>query len=654
MAGARYGEDLIAAMRDQLAHRGPDDAGLWLDPSGELGLGFRRLSIIDLSAAGHQPMLSADGRIALVMNGEVYNFATLRAELEAEAGPRAWRGHSDTEVFVEAIAFWGVEQAVRRANGMFALAAWDRAERTLWLARDRLGKKPLYYGWAGDSFVFGSELKALWQHPDFDFRIDTDALANFVQLGYVLGTRSIFARTAKLGNGYILRLDRRAALCREVPQSQPYWTLRDAAHQGLDAQISGKTASAEEFAALLRDAVALRMVADVPVGAFLSGGIDSSLVTALMAASSRDEVRSFSIGFKVTDWDEAGHARAVAAHLGTRHEETYVDGREAMSVVPELPLLTDEPFADDSMIPTLLLSRMARRRVTVALSGDGGDELFAGYEKYANADRWLARRRATPRFARSLAGEVVSRVGAPLAGRWGGRHAERRLHLLGGLLDDGRAEFFNEVIMSHTAKPGRYLTTPEAPCHPLASGAHNLERSTPIDRMLFMDIGTYLIDDILVKVDRASMASSLEVRCPLLDYRLVELSWRFPTGDKIRAGIGKLPLREVLYRYVPREIVERPKRGFGAPVQVWLRGELRGWAETLLSRAALGRHGLLDVETCRRVWENFADHGGNWHPMIWNLLMFQAWHEHMSAVAAMPRRIGQSTLLGTPRLAATA
>ena len=633
IADEQAAERLIADMRDRIVHRGPDDDGMWLDPARGVALGFRRLSIIDLSAAGHQPMLSEDGRYVVMMNGEIYNFAEIRAEIEAVCGPRTWRGHSDTEVLVEAVALWGFEPALHRTNGMFAVAAWDREERVLWLARDRLGKKPLYYGWAGDAFVFGSELKALWPHPEFDFRIDTDALANFMQLGYVPGARTIFSSISKLPNGQVLRLDARSAARREAPRPSAYWSLRSVADKGLDEQESGRgTATAEEFDALVRDAVALRMVADVPVGVFLSGGIDSSLVTALMAADSPDEVRSFSVGFGVKGWDEAGHAKAVAKHLRTRHEETYVGPQEVLAVLDDLPAIYDEPFADDSMIPTALLCRMARRRVTVALSGDGGDELFAGYDRYVDAERWFIRRRAMPRLARSLAGELVTHVAQPFADRWSDRKIGRRLQLLGLLLDGEPVERFNEALMSHTSDPGGFLTAPGAPRHPLTDGPHSLGRSTAIDRMLFMDAGSYLIDDILVKVDRASMAASLEVRCPLLDHRLVELSWRFRTCAKTRDGVGKLPLRNVLHRYVPRVLVERPKRGFGAPVGVWLRNELRDWGEALMSPQALSRHGLLNVEACRRVWEEFTLHGGSWNPLIWNLLMFQAWHEWMMKV----------------------
>lgn len=622
---------LIGHMRDHLLHRGPDDDGAWLDCAGGLALGFRRLSILDLSPAGHQPMLSGDGRYVIVMNGEVYNFAAIRTEIETVRGPLPWRGHCDTEVLLEAIALWGVQAALCRVNGMFALAVWDRHDRVLWLARDRIGKKPLYYGWAGESFIFGSELKALRPHPRFDARVSPDALSEFLQLGYVLGPHSIFSAISKLPGGHLLRLDRRAAARCETPAPSAYWSLRDVALAGLDAQASGRPACEEELEETIRDAVACRMVADVPVGAFLSGGIDSSLVTAMMAAGSSAQVRSFAIGFPVERWNEAPHARVVAEHLGTQHEELCISPAEFIAVVRDLPSICDEPIADNSLAPTTLLSRMARRSVTVALSGDGGDELFCGYQRYDTVDRWIAHRAALPGPARWLASGLIKHLGVAMARRRGSRQLERRLSLLSSLLGDGDPERFSELVMSQSLDVDGLLATSGATRHPLTSGAYTLGRSTPIDQMTFMDTASYLTDDILAKVDRASMSASLEVRCPLLDHRVIEMSWRFPTAAKCRDGTGKLPLREILYRRVPRAIVDRPKMGFSAPVQVWLLHELRDWAEALMSREALARHGLLNVDACRRLWEDFAQHGRGWDGMIWNLLTFQAWHASMTA-----------------------
>jgi asparagine synthase (glutamine-hydrolysing) len=633
---AAAAERLVAAMSQRIFHRGPDDGGTWLDREAGLAFGFRRLSIIDLSEAGHQPMLSACGRYAIVFNGEIYNFQDMRAEIEAVRGGHAWRGHSDTEVLLEAVAEFGFEAAIGRTNGMFGLALWDRRDRVLWLARDRIGKKPVHYGWIGGSFAFASELKALRAHPQFDPRVSTAALGGFLQLGYVLGAQTIHAGLHKLPAGQILRLDSATAARRETPTPRPYWSLREAALKGLDAQAGGRSATVEELEALLEDAVARRMVADVPVGAFLSGGIDSSLTTALMAVQAPGKVRSFSIGFPAREWDEAGHAKAVADHIGTSHAVQYVTPAETLAMVAEVPGICDEPFADDSIIPTTLLCRMARREVTVAISGDGGDELFGGYPRYWAAEKWLARRAALPAPLRALAGGLVANVAQPAAARWLSQKFERRLGLLARLLGDGDPESFGETIMSQTLEPARLLADPTAFRRQLVGDDYRLGRSNAIDRLTYMDSMSFLIDDILAKVDRASMSTSLEVRCPILDWRVIEMSWRFPSTAKTDGGRGKLPLREILYKHVPRAIVDRPKMGFSAPVELWVKDDLRDWGEALMSRDALARHGLLDVAACRRLWEGYVQQGRGWDRMIWNLLMFQAWHA--ATLGAAPAR----------------
>ena len=514
---------------------------------------------------------------------------------------------------------------------MFAIAVWDRRDRVLWLARDRIGKKPLHFGWAGGSFVFGSELKALWPFPGFDFQVASEALGGFLQLGYVPGPHTIFTGISKLPGGHILRLDQANAVRRQTPNPDAYWQLRDVAHAGLDAQASGQLAGTEELEALVRDSIARRVIADVPVGAFLSGGIDSSLVTAMMAQQSSSAVRTFAIGFPVKSYDEAGHARAVAEHLGTLHEELYVSPADALSVVQELGHICDEPFADDSIVPTTLLCRMARAGVTVALSGDGGDELFAGYQRYAAADNWLARATALPSSIRHLGGAVAGGLYRSLAGRVSGERLERRLYLLNHLLADGDPERFGELIMSQVFDSGTLRAAPHPIRSALDHSAYMLGRSGPIDRMTFKDTASFLVDDILAKVDRASMSTSLEVRCPLLDHRIIELSWRFSAAAKCRNGVGKLPLRTILKRLVPQALTDRPKMGFSAPIGVWLRQELRDWAEALMSREALARHGLLDVYASRRMWEDFAHRGRGWNRALWNLLMFQAWDASMAA-----------------------
>lgn len=640
VASSGFGEvapvcDLVVRMRDRIAHRGPDDTGLWIDRANGAALGFRRLSIIDVSSAGHQPMLSGNERYAVVMNGEIYNCADMKRDIESVTGPRNWRGHSDTEILIEAIALWGFEAAIRRTNGMFAVAAWDCEERTLWLARDRIGKKPLYYGWAGGDFIFGSEVKALWPHPDFDYSINPFAQMHYMQLGYVLGGQTIFNNLKRLPHGSLLKLTAGDRAERRWPAPVEYWSLREIALKGIEEREAGRGATAEEFETLLGDAVRIRMISDVPLGSFLSGGIDSSLVTALMAAQSSEQVRSFSIGFHVPGRDEAPYAVAVARHLGTRHEELYVSQQDIIQAALDLPQVYDEPFADDSAIPTLLLCRMARRQVTVALSGDGGDELFAGYDRYALADKWLRRAATIPGAARFASKAAISGIVEPLGRLYAGHAYQRRFELLRRLLADSRPEAFQETIMSQVFHPEHLVNGEALSAHPLIDGGYTLDRSSPIDRMMFMDLGTYLIDDILLKVDRASMATALEVRCPLLDHRIIEQAWRFPSSQKTDGRKHKLPMREILYKYVPPHLVDRPKSGFGAPVEVWLRQELRDWAESLLSRSALAAHGMLNVDACRRFWENFALRGRGWHRGIWNLLMFQAWYVGLPRAASM-------------------
>ncbi|MDB5412799.1 MAG: asparagine synthetase [Rubritepida sp.] len=572
-------------------------------------------------------MLSADGRYVLMMNGEIYNSAEMRAEIDAAKGGHPWNGHSDTEVLVEAIASWGVNAAIGRANGMFALAIWDRRDRVLSLARDRIGKKPMYYGWAGGSFLFGSELKALRAHPGFDDRICPQALSAFLQIGYVVGRRTIFSAISKLPGGHVLRLDAQGAAQRLSPEPESYWDLHGVAMAGLDAQAShGNAVHQDELEELVQDAVARRMVADVPVGSFLSGGIDSSLVTAVMAQNRARPVHSFAIGFRQPEWDEAPHARAVAAHIGTQHDEHYVGAEEILEMVRNVAEICDEPVADDSIVPTTLLCRLARRGVGVALSGDGGDELFGGYARYAAVDAWLARADRLPRAARLVAGRLSDGLTGPVE-RAGFVRGGRRLRLLGSLLSSGDADKVHRMLVSQTLDANALLAEPSDTPHPLDHPNYTLGRSTPLDRMGFMDMASYLTDDILTKVDRASMSTSLEVRCPLLDYRIIEMSWRLPPEAKFRNGEGKRPLRTMLERLVPRSLTDRPKRGFGAPVEVWLRDGLRDWAEALMSVEALGRHGLLNVQACRELWQDFQQRGHSFNRVIWNLLMFQAWHE---------------------------
>ncbi|MDF9440262.1 MAG: asparagine synthase (glutamine-hydrolyzing) [Lysobacteraceae bacterium SCN 69-123] len=621
---------LAGAMGDALAHRGPDDRGVWVDAAAGVALAHRRLSILDLSPLGHQPMRSSDGRYWLAYNGEIYNFAALRAELEP-LGHR-FGGHSDTEVLLAAVVQWGLEATLRRCNGMFAIALWDRREQRLSLARDRVGKKPLYYGWAGDALVFGSELKALWRHPAFDNGIDRDALTLLLRLDYIPAPHCIHERAFKLMPGRVLHLDAAAvaagAAAHRPAQAQvAYWDARERMAACLAAPFAGSEAeAAEALDGQLRQAVALRMVADVPVGVFLSGGTDSALVASLMQAQSAAPVHSFSIGFEDSDHDEAPLAREVAAHLGCDHTELYVSGADALAVVPELPAMFDEPFADASQVPTALVARLARRGVTVALSGDGGDELFFGYTRYQRALRnWRA----------------LQRVPAPLR-RWLGRHARAqgeasRAGGLAALLAEAGATGIGDVYRNRISRwrdPAAVVRGAHEPATFYSLPDPLQGRGGAADAMMLADFTTYLADDLLCKVDRTSMAASLEARAPLLDWQVAEFAWSLPLDMKLRDGITKYLPKQVLRRYLPDAMVFRGKRGFGAPVTQWLRGDLRDWAGDLLDPRRLRQDGVLEEAAVSALWQRFGQGERKWHTHLWNVLMFQAWQAQWQAQRA--------------------
>jgi len=583
----------LRGMSECLAHRGPDDSGEWFDAEASVALGFRRLAIIDLSPAGHQPMLSASGRYAVTLNGEIYNFEELRRELRAE-----WRGHSDTEVMAAAFDAWGVEAAVRRFNGMFAIAVWDREARRLHLVRDRMGVKPLYYGFAGGAFVYGSELKALRRHPGFDARIDERAVQLFLRFMYVPAPHTIYEGISKLMPGTMLTFD----AATRATTTTVYWSAREAATRGASNRFQGSEEEAsQQLESLLLDAVRIRMVADVPLGVFLSGGIDSSLVTALMQAQSASPVRSFSIGFNEAAYNEAHHAAAVARHLGTAHTELILTADDIIGVIPRLPAMYDEPFADSSQIPTHLVAALARKHVTVTLSGDGGDELFGGYRRYFIGQRAVQLFDTVPRPLRPLAGLALSAVPNARV-----RKVARTLRA-------------NDVDRLYFEIISFWPSTEESP---VANRAEWPPLEDPVERMMYLDQVSYLPDDILVKVDRASMAVSLEAREPLLDYRLVEFAWTLPMAMKVRAGKGKRILRRVLYRYVPEALIERPKMGFGIPLEDWLRGPLREWAESLLDPKRLQ---YVDVPAVRAKWDEHLAGQRDWQFHLWAVLMLQAW-----------------------------
>ena len=606
-------------MSQTLTHRGPDDGGTWVDEAAGVALGQRRLSILDLSESGHQPMISADERFVLVFNGEVYNHADLRRDLEQHAYP--YRGHSDTEVLLAAIQHLPIADVLPRLIGMFAFAVWDRREHNLTLARDAVGIKPLYYGWQKGRFFFGSELKSLRAHPEFQADIDRAALSSFLHHGYVPAPQTIYQGVYKLPPGTMLTV----SLDRDGEEMRPvaWWSMADVALRGLQNPFAGSDDEAvEQLDAHLRDSVGLRMLADVPVGAFLSGGIDSSTVAALMQAQSSRPIRTFSIGFEESGYDEAPYAREVARHLGTDHTECYVTADEARDVIPRLPALFDEPFADSSQIPTFLVCQIARRDVTVCLSGDGGDELFCGYRRYAHLERLWQKVAWCPWPLRKPAGLVASMVSklAPAG------HAQGdRLAMIGELLAarDGVEVYtrFHSHWHNHRSLViGGCDALRTRPTQELLNAGADLAQ-----QMTWIDAVTYLPDDILVKVDRASMGVSLEARVPLLDQRVVEFAWQVPLPMKVRQGQTKWLLRRVLDRYVPRELIERPKTGFGVPIDSWLRGPLRDWAEDLLDERHLKTEGYFHPAAIRRKWTEHVSGRADWHYLLWDVLMFQSW-----------------------------
>jgi asparagine synthase (glutamine-hydrolysing) len=612
-------------MSATLTHRGPDDAGSWVDAGAGVALGHRRLSILDLSAAGHQPMISADGRHVLAFNGEIYNFRVLRDRLRA-SGSR-FRGDSDTEVLLEAIAAWGVRRAIDAAVGMFAFAVWDRERRELTLARDRMGEKPLYYGLVSGTFLFASELKALRKHPRWGGEIDRAALTLFMRHNYVPSPYTIHRGIQKLPAACTLRVE--WGTRPTVRHPEPYWSIPVGSREATLPRADGEVVDRLEV--LLRQAIRDQIVADVPVGAFLSGGIDSSTVVALMQQESSRPVRTFTIGVHDSATDEAPDARTIAAHLGTDHTEVYVTSDDALQTIPRLSEIYDEPFADSSQIPTLLVASTARRSVTVALSGDGGDELFGGYPRYIRGPFLASRVSRVPRaFRRSLAsllasGPVTSGVKSLFHGT-GTTRAERLIRLAEVLEADSPLGA-HRALLSNWIQPADLVLGGSEPPTALTSPAASPPHRSFAERMLLADSVSYLPDDLLVKVDRAAMAVSLETRLPMLDHRLVEFAWGLPWHMKVRDGQLKWVLRQVLHRYVPKALVDRPKRGFGVPVDRWLRGPLRAWASDLLQPERIRAEGYFRPDIVTRRWQEHLAGASDWSYPLWTLLMFQDWHE---------------------------
>ena len=623
---------ILERMADAIVSRGPDDFGVWHDDSG-IGLAHRRLSILDLSPAGHQPMHSISGRYVIAFNGEIYNHLDLRNAIKQTN----WRGHSDTETLLAAFEEWGIEATLKKAIGMFAIALWDRQTRQLTLARDRLGEKPLYYGWQGSglrsSFLFGSELKALKAHPTFSAEIDRDALCLLMRHNYIPAPHSIYRGIYKLQPGTFLTV----SLERREPVFHTYWSLADVAVSGNRNRFTGSPEQAvDDLDVLLKSAVRQQMVADVPLGAFLSGGIDSSTVVALMQAQSAQPVKTFTIGFNEAGYNEAVHAKAVARHLGTDHTELYVTPQQALDVIPNLPKLYCEPFSDSSQIPTFLVSQLARQNVIVSLSGDAGDELFAGYNRYVLAQNLWGKVSRVPLGMRSLAASGIRGLSPTAWNKCLGplqsfapkslRQANvgDKLHKGAEVLGSHSIDDLYLGLVSHW-EPGNLVISGSEPKTHLRGNSPQLDGLDEVQRMMALDALTYLPDDILCKVDRAAMAVSLESRVPFINHRVVEFAWRIPQSLKMRDGVGKWILRQVLYRYVPKELIERPKMGFGVPIDSWLRGPLKDWAEELLDERRLRSEGYFRPEPIRQKWAEHLSGKRNWQYHLWDVLMFQSW-----------------------------
>lgn len=633
-------EVFIQKMTSKLSHRGPDDMGTWSDPEKGVALGHQRLAIQDLSTAGNQPMLSNSGRYVIAYNGEIYNASKLKVELANDSSvSHHWKGHSDTEVLLAAVEAWGLKAAVSRFVGMFAFAIWDKYEGVLHLVRDRLGIKPIYYGKSGKTFLFGSELKALKEHPEFEGEIDRNVLGLFFRHNYIPAPYTIYQNFRKLEPGTILTL--------RGPDSSSmtaYWDAWETIHKARSSPFCGSYEDAVgELEVLLCESIKCRMLADVPLGAFLSGGIDSSLVVALMQKQSSQPVRTFSMGFEDTGYDEAPFAKEVANHLGTDHTELYVTPRQAQEVIPRLATIYDEPFSDSSQIPTYLVSELTKKHVTVALSGDGGDELFSGYSRYRLADMAWNRIRTLPRCLKSPFQHLIGAIPEqalnlfykafvpfmPKSMRM--RNPGKNLQTLADLMvrSDERNLYYN--MISHFKDPSVVVPGVVEPSSKLTQ-SQQPEGLSFNEWMMAQDLVSYLPDNILTKVDRASMAVSLEARVPFLDHRVVEFSWGLPLEWKCKAGESKIILKDLLYKHVPKKLLDRPKVGFGVPIDQWLRGPLREWSESLIEEGSLQQEGFLDAKFVRSIWQEHLAGKRNWQYQIWNILMFQAWLEKEKTV----------------------